>query len=174
MTPTCVIGIDPGCKGAMVALHSSGEVRWRRADTKAGYQPHALKRGITSRLYQDALEELAEGAEVRMALVELPTTRPKESAISGQRSGIHVGTWLGLLTALRWPHELIHPSRWAKALGIRVPKGGSQKAEALALVQARLPDLRIVPPSARKPHDGIVDAGAIALAAQAQVLRGRR
>lgn len=164
------IGIDPGGSGAVVGLEWSGSHAGTpiavRADGPVGYQRGALKAGLTVSLYLDALRTVAHGCQVGGVLLEMPSTRPGESASSGQRSGMHVGAWLGLLSALGWPHEIIRAQAWRKLAGIVVSKGGDPKAATLSAVMARVPDLDLMPGAVRTPHDGIADAAGLALAAR--------
>lgn len=166
------IGIDPGTHGAIVGVPWDGALPLcpiaRRADGPEGYQRGPLKGGITAGLYLAALREVAAGHQVVGVVVEEPSVRPGESASAGQRSGIGVGVWLGLLAALGWPCELAAPRAWRRAAGITVPKGGDPKAATLTVVLRRLPDLDLTPGRITVPHSGIYDAAGLALAAQSR------
>jgi len=170
LMPVVYIGIDPGGSGAVVGLPWSGSHAGPpvavRADGPGGYQRSALKAGLTVSLYLQALRTVADGNTVGGVLVEMPSTRPGESASSGQRSGMHVGAWLGLLAALGWPYEVIRPQSWRRLAGIVVPAKGDPKAATLSAVMARIPDLDLMPGAVRTPHDGIADAAGLALAAR--------
>lgn len=163
------IGIDPGGDGAIVALpaHHDEAPRVARAAGASGYQRGALKSGLTVGLYLGALRDVADGHQVAGVVIEMPSTRPGESASSGQRSGVHVGAWLGLLAALAWPHRIERPQSWRRAGGIVVGKGVDPKAATIATVMARLPDLDLTPGRISIPHTGIADAAGMALAARA-------
>jgi hypothetical protein len=145
-----VLGIDPGQTGALVAL-SGATVRL------AAVMPATPKVGVDLGAVRDLLEELRPDHVV----LERAQAMPGQGSVSTAGYMRDYGGILGLLCALRIPHETVHPSTWhAQLVGKRA---GDPKARALEVVRQRLPALALVPPRCRVPHAGLVDAACIAL-----------
>lgn len=149
------LGIDPGLSGAIVVLEESG--------------PSVVV------LAQIALDDLDRvwwtPAPMAATLRELP--RPDRVALEqvqtrgGQGGQMWAAVRWGYLHAvccLLWPGASIWTpaaSSWM-ASALR-DQPGEGKARAVALVSSVLPGLDLTPGRRRKPHDGLADAGALAL-----------
>jgi len=145
-----VLGIDPGHKGALVLLDGSTPLQVER-------MPSTPKVGLDLAQVRDWLEAWRPDHTV----VERAQAMPGQGVSSIASYLRDYGALLGILCALRLPHETVHPSTWhAQLVGKR---GGDPKARALEVVRQRLPLLQLVPPRCRVPHDGIVDAACLAL-----------
>lgn len=160
-----VLGIDPGRDGAAVLLDSDGpglvvlgSLLWREV-CPDGWSPV---------LVRDALIRLASwehgfNCPARIVLEAGQAAR----APGGQGAGSYrIGVGWGVLwtaCALTWPGaDLLTPaaSRWTTILR---DQPGEGKARVIALVTSRLPGLDLTPGRIRKPHDGLADAGALAV-----------
>lgn len=149
-----IIGIDPGARGALVALRAGREV------VAAHPLPVITGAGLDPVEMRAALNRLRWVGECH-AVIERAQSMGRESGSAMLRYGRDYGILLGLCTALEIPYETVPPATWHRAL-----VGGSTgdpKARTLLTVRQLLPTIDLVPPRARKPHDGIVDAAAIAL-----------
>lgn len=150
-----VLGIDPGQKGACVWLRSGLPVRAERMPAKP-------KVGLDLAAVRDWLEELRPDHVV----LERAQAMPKQGIASTAAYMKDYGALLGILCALRIPHETISPAVWHRSLCGSRAKGEDKsqaKARALQVVRQRLPTLEVVPKGCRVPHDGIVDAACLAL-----------
>lgn len=148
-----ILGIDPGQKGAVVALAEYHPVRvW--------LMPAAPKVGLDLGGVEAILREARELGDLR-AVLERAQPMPRQGISSTFGYGRDYGRLEALLYAARIPVEVVTPSAWHRAL--IGGKAGDPKAQALALVRQRLPTLDLTPGRRTKPHDGIVDAACIAL-----------
>jgi len=111
------IGIDPGQTGAVAALDEEGKVLGV-CDTpiltikKNKGTRHELDRPamvtIIYRITQD-------GPSV-YAAIERVNSMPGQGVASSFSFGMGYGIWLGILTSLHIPHDLVHPTRWKKVM----------------------------------------------------------
>ena len=174
-----LITIDPGRKGCILA--SDGDMfAWRRSDGPEGYGAPAKQPASPASLWR-ALEGVAldfpgiMGVTPRAALVviEAPSWyggrarggKGMKASAAGQL-GLEHGIWRALCAAHGWPYRIASAKEWRKAAGIVVPKGTCPKAATLAAVEARLPELELVPKGCSVPHGGLVDAAGMMLAAR--------
>ncbi|MDI7267577.1 MAG: hypothetical protein QME96_06255 [Myxococcota bacterium] len=153
---SAVVGIDPGKRGAVVALDLDGHVvRAVAADRRPdGYCPDDYLPG--------RMAEALRGLDARLVVVERQGAHPKEGRTSCLTTGRGQGLWEGLCAGLGLPHRLVQPAVWRRALGVPVGTA-DRKAGVVELVDRRLPDLELVLPGRRTLHDGLADAGGLAL-----------
>jgi len=120
----------------------------------------------------DTIESIITRNPVKAALaaLELQSGRGGEAQGSVLTTGVGFGLWLGILTSNMVPVEEVAASRWTRALGCSGVKQELRKAAHVALCQKLLPELDLLPGSTRKPHDGLADAGLLALYAYRQVV----
>jgi hypothetical protein len=151
------LGIDPGRKGAIVAVSDDLDVLAYRSRLSAGWAGDAERLDAWLRM----LTDVDGSAHIGAVWVEQQHVR------QGQRGQVkHVreaGVWCGW--ALVYGLDLHEPRAsgregWRCAAGLEVRAG---KAAVLDLVERRLPNLEITPGRLRTPHMGIVDAAGIAL-----------
>lgn len=155
-----VIGIDPGKKGGCVALDESGRV----VDFIAADHPDEgyvcgkdyLPAGM-SRWLKDVSDD-----EVLLVIIEKQQARPMEGRSSTLTTGYGYGLWVGGVSALSLPYSVVSAGRWTKAI-TGAGKKDDRKALSIAHCQARLPSLPLTWGRRRKPHDGLADAGCLAL-----------
>lgn len=148
------VGIDPGKRGALVAVGSGAVVHQARMPWLGGAGIDAP--GLVAEL----LEVRALG-RVRVCAVERAQAMPKQGVSSMFRYGRDYGVVLGVLAALQVPHVTVSPRRWQGS--ICGGRGGAPKARAILVAGRRLPGLDMLPGRCRRPHDGIADAACLAL-----------
>lgn len=153
------IGIDPGKRGALVALGDRLPAVRLLSTCYAG--PDLVPSLLVSALYE--LREAAGGGFAAVA-VEQQQSMPRQGLSSTFRTGANYGRICGVVEALGWPLHVMRPQAWRREAGISVPRGSDPKSATIAAVSARLPDVDLLPGRARKPHDGIADAAGLALA----------
>lgn len=152
-----ILGIDPGKDGAAVLLDGRRVVaQVRTADLlgKASWQ--AGYAGVTGWLRSVHAEH-----RVQLGVLELYAGRGGEGGGSMLTIGVGWGLWLGALAALEIPARTPSAAAWTRDLFVGV--AGQGKERSIAVCRGELPDLVLVPPRARKPHDGLADAGCLAL-----------
>jgi len=153
------IGIDPGKRGALVALGPQGAAVRLLASCYAG--PDLVPALLVAALHD--VRQQAGGGDVSVG-VEAQQSMPRQGLSSTFRTGANYGRICGVVGALGWPLHVWRPQAWRKAAGITVGRGSDPKAATIAAVSARLPEVDLLPGRCRKPHDGIADAAGIALA----------
>ena len=160
MTPL-ILGVDSGLDGAFAWLHKgriAGTRPTRHMLDTEGRLNFAVIREWTQ-LLNDKFPDAP-----RVAAIEEPFA-PK-----GRERGV-MGSWrrFGQLEALLWGLEYevigVQARRWQTALGL----AGDTKTASLAYVSQRHPEVNLVPPRAKKPHDGLADAVCIATWASKQL-----
>ena len=147
-----IIGVDPGQKG--------GIAYWNGVEMSAMPMPLAGK--------EIDIETLAGATKAKLpvnhlgvqginlfGVVEKVHSMPKQGVSSSMKFGKNYGIILGVLGALRIPVQLVTPQAWKKEI-----LAGSKKDKDAAIEYVRLkyPNVRLIPPGCRKPHDGIADA----------------
>lgn len=147
-----VAGIDPGLEGGIVIIENG------RVETCP--MPLAGKEVNLAHL-----SVLLIGVD--LACVEKVSAMPKQGVVSMFNFGKSYGGVLGVLAALGIQTELVTPQTWRKALGITA----SGKPAVADWAARRYPSVTIVQPGCRKPHEGIVDA--LAIAHYADLIRDR-
>lgn len=156
------VGIDPGSKGAIVALTDDSDALVYRSRLSKGWSGDAERLDA----WRALLEDVGGSAHVSTVWVEAQHVR------QGQRGQVrHVreaGMWCGWVLAYGIPLEepkAAGHAGWRVAAGLGTRAG---KADVLALITRRLPNLDTAPGRLRVPHMGIVDAAGIALGARAR------
>jgi len=157
------VGIDPGKKGAAVALDDGGTpVDWIAADhPEEGYASGGLYWPTRMGAWLRKVNETRGG--IRLAMLEKQQCRPMEGRSSILTTGRGQGLWEGALAALGIPFVLVPPGTWTRAIFGSMPKGTDRKARAVEISLSRLPALELTWGRRRKPHDGLADAGCLAL-----------
>jgi crossover junction endodeoxyribonuclease RuvC len=158
---TLILGIDSGLDGAF-AWHYGGRILGQLATRQFLDSERRLDFGTIREWCQLVNAKVSDAS--RAAFIEEPFA-PK-----GRERGV-MGSWrrFGQLEALLWTLEYevigVQSRRWQSALGIK----GDTKAASLAYVREHFPDLNLIPPRARNPHDGLADAVCIAVWGSTQV-----
>lgn len=138
-----IVGIDPG---------KSGGVAWYCTISKQyGCMPMPDSR---RQLYMMLLDLRSTYGVIR-SVVERVHSMPKQGVASTFTFGKGVGEILGILTALN--AEILEPTpqEWKR----HVLKGTAKDKDAAIQVAENLyPEISLVLPKCRKPHDGMADA----------------
>lgn len=154
-----ILGIDTGKDGAGVLLNGSEPLAVFRTKTlliKGDYQPERMAAMIRSLK--------AEHGPIACVL-EQAAGRGGEGLGSARKIGEGYGLWRGILAALEVPTLTPAPSAWAGVVLKDVP-GDDPKARSIQVAMSRLPLLELVPEGCRKIHDGIAQAGCLAIYGQ--------
>lgn len=163
-------GIDPGAKGGIVVIDARLRVQFQWA------MPWCKGAGLDLHALHDRLCEVRELASNRGGvaywLIEHQQSRPGEGHVGALSMGRSLGAIQMAMVCLRFPHDIQRPNQgengWQRILkGI---PGDDTKAQAIELCRRNLPDLDLTPGRARKPHEGLADAGAMALQARRMIL----
>ena len=110
---------------------------------------HALLRSLT-------LSPFNEGADRSACVaIERVHSMPKQGVASSFKFGMGFGIWLGILAALRLPHELVTPQAWKKLMLAGMPK---EKDASRQRAMQLFPDVDL----SLKRHHGRADALLIA------------
>ncbi len=133
-----IIGIDPGCSGALVLLDDDGT-----------YVDHLLmpvvKKGKSSRVNGAAVAGWLDGKVVTHAFLESVQSMPKQGVASVFTFGHAAGLVEGVVTGLGVPLTLVSPQAWKKSAGLI----GSDKDAARSRAVQLYPGLRILDTKAK-------------------------
>lgn len=108
-----LIGIDPGCSGAVVILQSRRcpyPIEWMRMPT--------LKVGKSTRVDCAALARYLADFDTGEAYLEQVHAMPGNGACAMFTFGHATGAVEGVLAALAIPYTLVTPQRWKKGAGL--------------------------------------------------------
>lgn len=140
-----VVGIDPGKHGGVALLHERGFVSAWPLDLSLLREDLAALRSLNHEL---------------VIWVEDVHAMPGQGVTSMFTFGYGAGMIYGLAQGLDIPIQRINPVRWKnRILGAVYPH---DKSGTLAWAQAAYPTVSLIPHGCRVPHDGLVDALAIA------------
>lgn len=170
MTLRLTLGIDPGLKGAVVALldgepgplldmpFTQSGVRLRK-NKKTGVVTEVRVCEIDASsiaMWIRALRSQHQGAHVR-ASVEKVSARPDDGGTSAFQFGEGFGKVKAVLEVLNIPYTLTIPSQWKRNMGLI----GKDKDKARELALTRFPTMAAS--LKRKKDDGRADALLLAL-----------
>lgn len=155
------VGIDPGKTGGVAVLEDGAVVALHRADGPDGYWRTPPKAEPSP---ADVLPLLHGLRAAGMVVIEAPAWfagggRSMSAGVSG-RLGIEHGVWRGVLAALGIPYVVLTPQQWRAKLAL--PANRDPKLAVQSYVLAAYPGVALVPKGARKAHDGLADALAMA------------
>ena len=136
------VGIDPGLKGG-VALHCGNHVEAFPIPVVDGYVDVATL-ADEFRKYDDML-----------AIVEKVGAMPGQGVVSMFNFGRCYGTLIGLCIALGIKVELVTPQKWKGEVLAGTTK---DKEAAIAYCRRVYPEVKLIQPRCRVPHDGMADA----------------
>jgi crossover junction endodeoxyribonuclease RuvC len=137
-----IISFDPGQKGG-IAIHNQG--------ITAAY-PMPLAGKV---LDLASITTIIKEASPEIAVIEKVGSMPGQGVSSTFTFGNGYGQLQGLLAGLGIPFELVTPQAWKKLVLAGTPK---DKDAAIAYCRRVFPDVSLVMPRCRIPHDGIADA----------------
>ena len=173
------VGIDPGLDGALVALVDGKPVlsvpvpvvtvprgtKGKRTVYDVRGMVEAL-RMLPARTYEAGLGEYE---KPDLVVIESTSARAqgRQACHSLGRSG---GLWEGIVSGMGWPYLTVAPATWYKPMTAGAPGQGRDKGRSVISAGRLLPGLDLRRSErARKPHDGIADAGLLALYAYRQI-----
>jgi crossover junction endodeoxyribonuclease RuvC len=148
-----VLGIDVGLDGAVAILGD---------DESITLHPVPVLRSGTSRREYDVsgMISLVTAQPIALAVIESVCARPGQGVTSTFRFGFGAGLWMGLLSALGIPFQLVTPQTWKRDILRGTTK---DKTAAIQFVQRRFPAASLLPSSrSRTPHDGMAEAACLA------------
>lgn len=133
-----IVGIDPGCSGALVALDSSGAVQ-------AHLQMPVAKQGQKNRVNGAAVAAWLRGlGAVRHAYLEQVGAMPGQGVSSMWTFGHAVGVVEGILQGLGIPYTLVTPVAWKKGAGLIGTDKDAARSRAIQLYpQLRALDTKV-------------------------------
>lgn len=146
---TAVLGIDPGCSGALVLVTEQG-----------GYIDHlampTIKVGTKSRVNGAAVAAWVRQYGITHAYLEQVGAMPGQGTASMFTFGHAAGVVEGILQGLNIPYTLVTPQAWKKSAGLI----GSDKDAARSRAIQLYPELRAL--DAKAKGQAIADALLIA------------
>ncbi|WP_370609501.1 crossover junction endodeoxyribonuclease RuvC [Citrobacter portucalensis] len=146
---TAVLGIDPGCSGALVLVTEQG-----------GYIDHlampTIKVGTKSRVNGAAVAAWVRQYGITHAYLEQVGAMPGQGTASMFTFGHAAGVAEGILQGLNIPYTLVTPQAWKKSAGLI----GSDKDAARSRAIQLYPELRVL--DAKAKGQAIADALLIA------------
>jgi crossover junction endodeoxyribonuclease RuvC len=101
------------------------------------------------------IRAILEEYKPNLVVIESVHAMPKQGVSSTFTFGRSFGRIETIVEMLRIPHELITPQKWKATVLAGTAK---DKAAAIEYVQRRHPDVNLIQPKCRTPHDGIADA----------------
>ncbi|VTM68981.1 Uncharacterised protein [Escherichia coli] len=146
---TAILGIDPGCSGALVLVTEQG-----------GYIAHlampTIKVGTKSRVNGAAVAAWVRQYGITHAYLEQVGAMPGQGTASMFTFGHAAGVAEGILQGLNIPYTLVTPQAWKKSAGLI----GSDKDAARSRAIQLYPELRAL--DAKAKGQAIADALLIA------------
>lgn len=146
---TAVLGIDPGCSGALVLVTEQG-----------GYIDHlampTIKVGTKSRVNGASVSAWLRQYGITHAYLEQVGAMPGQGTASMFTFGHAAGVAEGILQGLNIPYTLVTPQAWKKSAGLI----GSDKDAARSRAIQLYPELRAL--DAKAKGQAIADALLIA------------
>lgn len=146
---TAILGIDPGCSGALVLVTEQG-----------GYIDHlampTIKVGTKSRVNGAAVSAWLRQHGITHAYLEQVGAMPGQGTASMFTFGHAAGVAEGILQGLNIPYTLVTPQAWKKSAGLI----GSDKDAARSRAIQLYPELRAL--DAKAKGQAIADALLIA------------
>lgn len=125
-----VIGIDPGCTGAIVILREARPIAWTLMPTlKVGSSSQVNGAALAAFLRPYAGQE-PEGAHV---LIEKVGAMPGQGVTSMFTFGHAAGTASGVVAGLEIPHTFITPQSWKKKAGLMGQDKDAARTRAIQL-----------------------------------------
>jgi len=157
-TPTHVLGVDPGVKGALCLLNCNTRaiVVFDMPTSNGQVDPRALAAAIDAALFSAG----AKPAEVHGA-IENVNGRPRQAHVFA--FGLSTGIVHGVLGAMGIRFSLVQPAQWKSACGLR---RGVNETQASTKARARELAVKLWPEHAaefyRVKDDGRAEAALIA------------
>ena len=150
-----VVGIDPGMRGALVAVEGGEFIA-------------SLMMPFSGAMLVDAevIDWLSE-LDVALVVLERQQAFPRQGVSSTFTTGFRYGQLYGMISTLRLAMATPRPADWMKVMLEKTddedvdPLKGKERA--ISRVKELLPALNLTPGRHRVDHDGLADAGLLAL-----------
>lgn len=121
MNPPVVVGIDPGLDGGIAGLDAAtGALLWIEDMPTTG-------QGRDRMVSAAHLADILQPELVKVACIEVVSTRPGLSSPAVLKTGTGYGILLGVVAALRMPVTYALPSRWKRDMGLSSDKNESRR-----------------------------------------------
>jgi len=146
---TCILGIDPGFKGA-AALVSDSYLKVIDLPLTKDYSGRPL---ICARAFSKFIEHYE--PFIKLAVIEDVGVMPKNGAVGMFRFGYGAGLLFGVMRAHKIEVLKIRPSVWKPAIGL-----SRNKSESLSMAKSLWPDYKEF--FRLKKHDGRAEAALLA------------
>lgn len=149
------VGIDPGITGALAWISSRN--LYQIIDTPTLTVEKGSKKGIRHELNRVAMAAIVRDIKVSnepnsvVAAIERVNAMPDQGVSSSFSFGMGFGIWLGILSALEIPVDLVHPTRWKKVMFDGM---GKNKDASRVRVMELFPSAEVT----LKKHHGRADA----------------
>lgn len=143
-----IVGVDPGKSGGLACIDSlNGTFK---------YIPMPL---VGKEIDAKAIHVFLMECQPDLVVIEKVHAMPGQGVTSMFNFGKAYGSVIGLVTGLSIPLAYVTPQAWKKLVLAGTNK---DKDAAITYVAQRYPNINLVLPRCRKPHDGIADAVCIA------------
>lgn len=152
------LGIDPGRDGAAVLLDDGRVLVAQRTSAITGGEKWHEGGAVAVATW---LRSVHAEHRIGIAALELYAGRPGEGRGSALTVGVGWGVWYGALLGLGVEVRTPSSAAWTREMFAGVQ--GEGKGRSVALCRMRLPDLDLTPGRTRKAHDGLADAGCLAV-----------
>ena len=168
------VGIDPGNKGAFVALDDLRQCVYQEAMPllnigKGKKNKWVLDKSGIVRILRSIIQLADAPSKVFVTLEKAQVMGGGGASAASPRSMFGYGRGFGCLEMAliceEIPHQITHPRTWGNQI-LNGIEGGDTKARAILKCQRGIPTLDLVPGRCRKPQDGLADAGCMALYSQ--------
>ena len=158
MSEPIIVGIDPGKRGAAVAIRGGKNC----ASTMLVFNGKEFDVGHLSGWIKDIdlKDKINGGPGIRLVVVERQSTRPGQGVVSSFKIGQNYGELRGIVATLGFPMLTPTPNQWIKRM---VSTSKRDKKANIAACRRLMPTLQLTPEPKRTPQDGLADAGLIAL-----------
>lgn len=149
-----ICGIDPGLTGALASLDESRNPEFFDTPTLQIKSGKSIKNILDAAAATLMLEAINPDYVIIEKVQAMPGGGERTmGATSAFNFGMGFGIWLGIIAALKIPHEQVHPLKWKTTLmgGMTKDKDAS-RVRALQLFPRSAPKLNL------KKHHGRADA----------------
>jgi hypothetical protein len=157
------IGVDNGLQGAVVVINDAGKVVAKYPGSE-----YTLKNKKTEYVVNEMVKILSQydKKDVALVIVEKSQSYPGQGSCSMHSVGFGNGLWVGIVAALGFPMQVVHPKTWQKLI-LRDMDRTDTKAASTLFAQRMRPevDWRNTARS-KKISDGLTDSYCMALYAK--------
>lgn len=140
-----IAGIDPGLSGGVAVQLHSGMVA----------EPMPVTAKTKGEIDVNQLIRILKNNGVGVVYLEKLGVRPGQSVTSDSRAGVNWGMIYGALVAFGYKVEVVTPQAWKARILAGTAK---DKTAAINYATRNYPEVNLVQPRCRKPHDGVADA----------------